>query len=231
MSCIAQHRAAIGRWHLFCLSRPKKIKKNYNCKLGRSLLGMAKTLRPSLMLFTFITLLLILRCGDVEPNPGPNRDLSICHINVRSLCPNDRSKRIDEIHSQLCLHEHYDVICISETWLHPDISNATIDIPNYQIFRRDRAEGRGGGVAIYVHESLPVKQRADLEDNNIELVLLELTAQNKKFILGCCYRPPGANAREVKTFLETFQTVINNIIFDAAESFFILGDFNDKCIL
>ena len=86
-------------------------------------------------------------------------------------------------------------------------------------------------MAIYVHESLPVMRRVDLEPNCLELVLLELTAQNKKFILGCCYRPPGASAREAQHFIDTFQTTLNNIFFDAPESFFILGDFNDKCIL
>ena len=192
---------------------------------------MARALRPSLILITLLTLTLLLCSGDVEANPGPGRDLSICHINTRSLCPNDRSKRIDEIHSQLCLRDHYDVICISETWLHLDILDDAVDIPNYQLFRKDRPEGRGGGVAIYVHKSLPVKRRNDLEENNLELLLLELTSQQKRFILGCCYRPPGTNARDAQIFIDTFQIVVNNIIFDAPESLFLLGDFNDKCIL
>ena len=131
MSCIDQHRAAIGRWHIFCINRPKKTKRTFNSELGASLIGMARRFRPSLVLLTLLTTLLLLQNGDVEPNPGPMQDLSICHINARSLCPNDRSKRIDEIHTLLCIEQHFDVICVSETWLHHDILDSSIDIPNY----------------------------------------------------------------------------------------------------
>ena len=177
------------------------------------------------------TLLLLLRGGDIEPHPGPRHDLRICHINARSLCPNDRSKRIAEIHSMLCIEENYDIICISETWLTSDNDNESINIPNYQIYRKDRAQGRGGGVAIYVNENLPVKRRPDLEDPDLEFVLLELLSQGKRFLVGACYRPPGSTAREAQIFIDRMENTFNNIITDAPECFFLLGDFNDICIL
>ena len=76
-------------------------------------------MRPSLGLLLLVAVLLLLRCGDVKPNPGPTfQPLSICHINARSLCPSDRSKRIDEIQSILALDEKFDLICVSETMLY-----------------------------------------------------------------------------------------------------------------
>ena len=227
-----QHRAAIGRWYLFCIARPKKCKRKFNCKLGESLLTLGKKVRPLLLLLIFVTTTLLLNCGDVESHPGPALNpFTICHINARSLCPSDRSKRLDEIESILAVKEKIDIICISETWLKPNISDDQLSIQNYQIFRKDRElPVMGGGVAIYAHESAPVKRRKDLEVDGLEIIFVELHAQGKQFIIGCCYRAPGANAQQVQTFIDKFQQCINLIATQATESFFILGDFNDKCL-
>ena len=45
-----------------------------------------------------------------------------------------------------------DVLCVSESWLLPDIPDAYVNIPGYKIFRCD--SGRGGGVCIYAKNVL-----------------------------------------------------------------------------
>ena len=150
---ITQYRAAIGRWHLFTLSRPKKIKNKFKYKLGESLLNYILKIKPLLILLLIILSKFLLQCGDIEQNPGPVRSLLINHINAHSLCPSDRSKRLDEIYSTLCIKEAIDVICVSETWLHPGIPDDDILLPDYQLLRKDRLvgpdDGIGGGVAMY----------------------------------------------------------------------------------
>ena len=86
--------------------------------------------------------LLLLCCGDIHPNPGPDTNFfSVMHLNIRSLIG-----KIDLIHAE---YNTYDIICLSETWLNRDIPNKDIMIPGYHIpIRRDRLT-RGGGVAIY----------------------------------------------------------------------------------
>ena len=42
------------------------------------------------------------------------------------------------------------IAVITETWLHDDIDNNMIEIPEYMLFRLDRGERQGGGVAVYV---------------------------------------------------------------------------------
>ena len=85
MTCIAQYRSAIDRWHCFCFCRPQKIKKTFNCKHGQSLLQMTKSFRPYFTLITVPTLLLLLKDEDIASNPGLHNELSICHINVKCL--------------------------------------------------------------------------------------------------------------------------------------------------
>ena len=225
-----QYRAAIGRWHNFTSCRPLSKKCKIKFKFGESLLSIGKKMRPLLVLATLLACILLVCCGDIHTNPGPtNSPLSICHINSRSLCPSDKTRRIDEIHSILCLKERFDIICIGETWLKSSIPDDAVSLPDYQLFRNDRQNKMGGGVAIYVHESVPAKRRTDLEMINLEMIIVEITSHNKRFLVSCCYRAPGANANEIKRFLDNMQTVFNAVQNDMPESFFLLGDLNDHC--
>ena len=96
------------------------------------------------------------------------------------------------------------------------------------MFRRDRNR-HGGGVAIYAHNSLPVKYLEDFHIDGIEIVCINIKFHSKTVLIACCYRPPGTRAN-AETFIENFQTVINLMFVHSPDSIFILGDFNDRCI-
>ncbi len=57
---------------------------------------------------------------------------TILSANVRSL-----PKKVDEI-EQIALLNSAGVICITESWLSPDIPDSSISIPGYNLFRKDR---------------------------------------------------------------------------------------------
>ena len=102
-----------------------------------------------------MSFLLLVISGSIHPNPGPFVDLSICHINARRLYAFDKDlksnqTKLDEIESVLRLQYRYDIICISETWLKSNISCEDIKINNYSVYRKDRSDNSGYGVAIYV---------------------------------------------------------------------------------
>ena len=176
---------------------------------------------------------LLIMAGDVEQNPGPQTVL-ISHANIRSMCPTDRTLKLDEIETIMCNQKNCDIICLSETWLDETISDNQVEIQGFQIHRKDRTRINNrrpaGGVAIFARDNLPVKRRKDLELDSLELLFIELTTCKKRILIGCGYRAPGATADEVKSFIENYQLVLNNIYQDRPESFVILGDFNDKCI-
>ena len=115
---------------------------------------------------------LILLCGDVHPNPGPpststasesslsslesqassSNHLSIFHLNVQSLLP-----KIDLIRAE---SEAYDIAVYTERWLKPSTSNDDISIENFlPPFRTDRPDRPGGGVVIYVQDTILCKRR------------------------------------------------------------------------
>ena len=191
---------------------------------------------PNLSLIIYLTTLLLLLSNDVEMNPGPPdqyKCLSIAHMNVQSLYMTSQDNpyvKLNEIKSTFAIEKEVDVICISETWLHDQITDEAIMIEGYnKPHRSDRIGNRYGGVCAYVTENIVCERLKDLEPAGIELIWLELKIQLKKVIVGICYRAPRQNREEADNFLELLHTSVTNVIARGAESIVLLGDFNDTC--
>ena len=179
---------------------------------------------------------LLLVCGDIETNPGPDsvdssgsssenlsatsfellhNHLSIIHANVQSLAP-----KIDTIRSET---EPYDVFVFSESWLNPDIDNSTIQIEHFMSpFRTDRKDRPGGGVIIYVRDTLFCKRRPDLEIQGLESTWVEIQIKSKKVLVGGFYRPPNSSPDYFDLIKESVDRAYNTNLADII----ITGDFN-----
>jgi hypothetical protein len=146
MISIESYRAAIGKWHICCIVRPLLIDTTnglllmfmfyYTAIVGRCVKDKRIKKCTCLRLALLLCQLLVI-CGSVHPNPGPVNELQVIHVNMHSLQPHDRSNKLDELYSTLCIDEHCD-ICISETWLDDSIADDLVELPGYQLFRRDR---------------------------------------------------------------------------------------------
>ncbi|XP_022226291.1 uncharacterized protein LOC121403754 isoform X1 [Drosophila obscura] len=109
--------------------------------------------------------------------------LQICHINAQSL-----TKKIDEFR-HMFIDSGVDVICVSETWFVPDLSDSLIECRGYNVFRSDRV-GHAGGVAIYINNKISAKILCKQgPDSAIEYLFLTITINRRKMLLGCIYRP------------------------------------------
>ena len=47
-----------------------------------------------------------------------------------------------------------DIIGTAESWATPDISDAELGMTGYAMFRKDRIGRRGGGIMLYIKESI-----------------------------------------------------------------------------
>ena len=61
------------------------------------------------------------------------------------------------------------IIGITESWANTDITDAELGLTGYVMFRRDRIGRRGGGIIIYVKESIQadeikLKREADYDE-------------------------------------------------------------------
>ena len=98
------------------------------------------------------------------------RGLRIIHRNIRSV-----TRKIDELRSLVVneLKSEIHIIALTETWASEQILVGEIEIPGYNMFRKDRY-GKGGGVLVFVRSDLSVARRSDLEDTALEGLWLEI---------------------------------------------------------
>ena len=62
-------------------------------------------------------------------------------------------QKIDELRQSVILHG-YDIISVMETWATAGINDAELSIEGFSMYRVDRKVTRGGGVVLYIKESL-----------------------------------------------------------------------------
>lgn len=160
-------------------------------------------------------------CGSlitVLATASPCRDVSssmkIAFTNARSAV-----NKLDEIRYWIRCHD-VNVFGVCESWFHPDISDDMVHIPEFALYRSDRAHGRGGGVAFYVHVSLIVSSAVRFIDDSCSAEALQLSiTQSGSAIITLCivYRAPGAISFALIDFLKNIPK---------CHKFFIFGDFN-----
>ncbi len=173
---------------------------------------------------------LILLCGDVHKNPGPqNKNLITGFLlNIRSLKSiNSKRNKLAQFQSTVAL-KNPKIICLNETWLNPSINNQEI-LPDseYNIYRNDRVHARGGGVLTAIHTSIKSKRREDLNSNNPlhnEILVVEVKFPKlKKIALINMYRPP--NDLDLAC-VSNLYTCLNKIRTAGFTNICLMGDLN-----
>ena len=179
---------------------------------------------------------LVLSCYDVQSNPGPDavdgsidsvtscssssieylsNHLSIMHLNIQSIV-----SKLDLIEGEASA---YDVLVFSESWLNQRIPNASICIEHFSPpFRADRPDRPGGGVIVYVCDTLSSKRQTDLQIPGLKAVWVEIQTQSKTVLVGGLYRPPNSNANYYTYINESIDMAYSTDIRDII----VLGDFN-----
>jgi len=180
--------------------------------------GISIGFRPiTILCFLFVVLLVIMLSGDVHPNPGPVKlkSLSMCHVNIRGLS----NIKLSDIKTDLC--DKYDIITLSETFLGP-LSTGDLNLPGFHtILRRDRPTF-GGGVAIYIRESIAYKRKLCFDSAFLENLWIELSTVEGKLLVCCAYRPPN-NAEFWEYFEENLEYVKSESV---SKNIIVLGDLN-----
>lgn len=177
------------------------------------------------------------RSGDVHPLPGPNKQINsakldipkelksnvkVAHLNIRSL----KSRTHFCLVKDTILQNNFDVFTISETWADLSVSDASLDIPGYQLFRQDRGSYKnGGGLCIYAKSNLKITVLEDLSlvcGDGFQQLWLRVQCRNHKSLLICnTYRPPDTPTSCFETLAKSFvDALLLNL------DIIILGDLN-----
>ena len=149
--------------------------------------------------------------------------ISFLHINIRSINKNFENFKL----FLSSLNFTFTVICFSETWLDETInSNKSLyELPNYTSIHQVRTHRRGGGVSLYIQNSVEFKIRKDLSINSddVESISVELLFENSKnSVFNVLYRQPKGKIEPLKKFLNEIFLSIKK----SNKQFHIAGDFN-----
>lgn len=116
----------------------------------------------------------------------------------------------------------FDIITVSETWLNLNISDAQFSLPSFKLYRNDRTNKRGGGVAIYVKCCLPSSYvlSSIYTENKTEYLLVEIWHSTRhKLLVSAVYNPPLSDC------LDHLEIDLDEIM-PHYKHVMILGDFN-----
>ena len=123
----------------------------------------------------------------------------------------------------------FKIIVCTETWL----TKCKIDLCKFQNFSSVHLlrpsdqhidfKVRGGGISIFVHNSLQFQHRSDLDIvlPYMECCFIEINFNNKKYLIAGIYRIPNT---EIDLFIDKFNEIIEPL--KANSEVIILGDFN-----
>ena len=140
-----------------------------------------------------------------------SENFSMIHLNIRSAKKN--FEKLKDFLSQT--GSFFKVLCLTETWfLDRNSENSLYQPPQYIAIHQNRSpshkSGRGGGISMYIHDSLNFKSRRDLDINTKTVESLSIALISKKSkntILSTIYRPPDGDFQAINTFLEDIYSI------------------------
>lgn len=147
------------------------------------------------------------------------KGFKIVHLNAHSLLAH-----WEEISTEF-LTQHFEVVVITESWLHSLVSDSLISKEGYYLYRLDRQTltqhgtvKQGGGVCIYIRNCF-AGSKPDYEMFHLRLS----KGYHNKINLIDLYRPPDGN---YKACIDELERVCTEIKSRNDGNLAILGDFN-----
>ena len=156
----------------------------------------------------------ILLANDINLNPGPVtnvnsgpqatnlRNLNTFNLPTKGLRFGQwnvnylTKSKLEEIKLHVLSPEgqrKLDILVLTETFFSNKTSDELYNIHGFDILRKDRKNGSGGGIAIYVNSELNITRRTDLEEADLEVLWLQVSPFKSKrsLLMAGIYRSPN----------------------------------------
>ncbi|XP_043963037.1 uncharacterized protein LOC122825626 [Gambusia affinis] len=162
-------------------------------------------------------------------------ELSLGLLNINGL-----RKKTHEV-KHIIARDKLHVVALCETKLNSKVKHSEVYIPGFSMWRKDRndkSNNTGGGIALYIQDHIKTRLRPDLmtaevdeENPEAEIIWVELDLpkagetdqENRRVLLGCCYRPTKDKKKYLKHIKKTITLLSEK---DKDKDIFLMGDFN-----
>ena len=151
---------------------------------------------------------------------------TVLSANVRTI-----ASKVDEI-QQIAELNNANAICITETWLSPNVSDPAVSIPGYNLFRKDRTNKTGGGVCIYLNNRIPCRRLDHCDEEGVESLWISMRPQClprniTSIILSVIYHTTSNREPENVILRQHIQRNLDNLLAKQPNALVLItGDFN-----
>ena len=153
------------------------------------------------------------RCNGIQGGTSKEEIKCVC-LNARSIInkKNELNIMVDYIKPH--------IIGITESCANNDITDAELGPEGYVMFRKDRIGRRGGGVLLYIKETIPAYEAQLQEEADCnEAIWCKLVTGHTTVTIGVVYRCPNITKQNNEN--------IHNAISEVSKGdCIIMGDFN-----
>jgi hypothetical protein len=156
------------------------------------------------------------------PNSNNERRLpNVLILNTRSLV-----SKTDELANLVELYKS-NLVFATETWLCDKIPDEAIQLPGMTSIRKDRIGRRGGGVVLYISNSIPTKTRHDFSQSPFECLwaILRTTWLPRcisRIAVAVAYLPPSTTSEDVERFYDYLYSCYDILISESPSTSFII---------
>ena len=147
--------------------------------------------------------------------------INIAHININSITADNK---IDEL-QQFTDTNDIKILALTETKLDDKIADNLYTIVGFHSPLVKHRTRHGGGVAIYVHKSLPVQEIQNF-DCHEEWIWAKIKTTKFSLFVCCTYLPPNLAADRLQNFIENFSEFVCKAQSYTPTAILVLGDFN-----
>ena len=143
---------------------------------------------------------------------------------------NHISNKLDELFILSKRHAP-DIIALTETFLNKDVIDSAVSIENYSVVRKDRP-AFGGGVMLFISNSIRFSRLVDIESDDFEVVWVTLRPMHLPrpltvIIVAVVYCPPSYNSDKKRALADHILTSTDALTRKHPDAgIFIMGDFN-----
>ena len=155
-------------------------------------------------------------------SPLNDKDFTVLHFNINSITAEGRLEEL----SIVCDTIKVDVLILTESKLSETIPTNIVTISGYhEPLRRDRTR-HGGGVLVYISESLTYEHKTELQSEKFEHIWADIRVKEKLYSINAFYRPPNESNESHTEFLVETELILTRLNNHPSHNKIIASDLN-----